>query len=128
MWGCGGGIVLFSPRSEGEQRDTHTHTHTHTPTRTRTRTRTHTQEHTGTHRNTQEHTGTHRNTQENTGTYTRMLHLPFSDLPLKKCQSFAQFFRILAWGLHFVFFVFFRGRWGLLHFGQNFGGHLGFLF
>ena len=25
------------------------------------------------------HTGTH------TGTYTRMLHLPFSDLPLKKC-------------------------------------------
>ena len=27
------------------------------------------------------HTGTH------TGTYTRMLHLPFSDLPLKKCPK-----------------------------------------
>ena len=28
---------------------------------------------------------THRNT--HTGTYTRMLHLPFSDLPLKKCPN-----------------------------------------
>ena len=27
------------------------------------------------------HTGTH------TGTYTQMLHLPFSDLPLKKCPK-----------------------------------------
>ena len=27
--------------------------------------------------------GTHRNTHR--GTYTQMLHLPFSDLPLKKC-------------------------------------------
>ena len=31
------------------------------------------------------HTHTHTHTQEHTGTYTRMLHLPFSDLPLKKC-------------------------------------------
>ena len=29
--------------------------------------------------------GEQRDTQEHTGTYTRMLHLPFSDLPLKKC-------------------------------------------
>ena len=28
---------------------------------------------------------THRNTHTHTGTYTRMLHLPFSDLPLEKC-------------------------------------------
>ena len=33
----------------------------------------------GTHTHT--HTGTH------TGTYTQMLHLPFSDLPLKKCPK-----------------------------------------
>ena len=31
------------------------------------------------------HTHTHRNT--HTGTYTRMLDLPFSDLPLKKCPK-----------------------------------------
>ena len=58
MWGCGGGILLFSPRvwaGSGGRGGTHTHTHTHT------------------------HTGTR------TGTYTRMLHLPFSDLPFKKC-------------------------------------------
>ena len=30
---------------------------------------------------TQEHTHTH------TGTYTRMLHLPFSDLPFEKCPT-----------------------------------------
>ena len=42
---------------EGERRDTHTHTHTHT------------------------HTGEH------TGTGTRMLHIPFIDLPLKKCPN-----------------------------------------
>ena len=30
------------------------------------------------------HTGTH------TGTYTRMLYLPFSDLPLKKCPKKAK--------------------------------------
>ena len=30
------------------------------------------------------HTGTHTGTHTHTGTYTRMLHLPFSDLPLKK--------------------------------------------
>ena len=28
---------------------------------------------------------THTHTHTHTGTYTRMLHLPFSDLPLKKC-------------------------------------------
>ena len=33
-------------------------------------------------RDTHTHTGTH------TGTYTQMLHLPFSDLPLKNCRSF----------------------------------------
>ena len=31
------------------------------------------------------HTGTHTHT--HTGTYTQMLHLPFSDLPLKKCPN-----------------------------------------
>ena len=31
---------------------------------------------------TQEHTHTH------TGTYTRMLHLPFSNLPLQRCPNF----------------------------------------
>ena len=36
----------------------------------------------------QEHTHTH--TRTHTGTYTRMLHLPFSDLPLKKCPNFGQ--------------------------------------
>ena len=36
------------------------------------------------HTHTQEHTHTHR------GTYTRMLHLPFSDLPLKKCLIFGR--------------------------------------
>ena len=41
----------------GGRGGTHTHTHTHT------------------------HTGTH------TGTHTQMLHLPFSDLPLKKCPN-----------------------------------------
>ena len=35
-----------------------------------------------THRNTHTHTHTH------TGTYTQMLHLPFSDLPLKKCPRY----------------------------------------
>ena len=29
--------------------------------------------------------GDERHTQEHTGAYTQMLHLPFSDLPLKKC-------------------------------------------
>ena len=51
----------------GDMRDTHTQRNTHRGT--------HTEEHT--QRNA--HRGTH------TGTYTRMLHLPFSDLPLKKC-------------------------------------------
>ena len=32
------------------------------------------------------HTHTHRGT--HTGTYTQVLHLPFSDLPLKKCPNF----------------------------------------
>ena len=32
-------------------------------------------------------THTHTQTHTHTGTYTRMLHLPFSDLPLKKCQK-----------------------------------------
>ena len=32
------------------------------------------------------HTHTHRNT--HTGTYTQMLHLPFSDLPLKKRPTY----------------------------------------
>ena len=32
-------------------------------------------------RDTHTHTGTH------TGTYTQMFHLPFSDLPLKKCST-----------------------------------------
>ena len=36
------------------------------------------------------HTGTH------TGTYTRMLHLPFSDLPLKKCPKHAASFVVRA--------------------------------
>ena len=56
-----GGILLFSPTVWAGLRgaeEGHTHTHTHT----------HTEE-------------TH------TGTYTRMLHLPFSDLPLKKCKN-----------------------------------------
>ena len=35
--------------------------------------------------------GTHRNTHTHTGTYTRMLHLRFSDLPLKKCPTFSSF-------------------------------------
>ena len=39
--------------------------------------------HGGETRDTQEHTHTH------TGTYTQMLHLPFSDLPLKKCPTIA---------------------------------------
>ena len=33
------------------------------------------------------HTHTHTHTGTRTGTYTRMLHLPFSDLPLKKCPK-----------------------------------------
>ena len=32
-------------------------------------------------------THTHRGTHTHTGTYMRMLHLPFSDLPLGKCPS-----------------------------------------
>ena len=36
------------------------------------------------------HTGTR------TGTYTRMLHLPFSDLPLKKCPIFVYFSDFLS--------------------------------
>ena len=71
------GILLFSPTvwagSGGERRDTHTHRNTQE----------HTEEHTGTHRGTHTHTGEHTHTHR--GTYTQMLHLPFSDLPLKKC-------------------------------------------
>ena len=33
------------------------------------------------------HTHTHTQQHTHTGTYTRMLHLPFSDLPLKKCPT-----------------------------------------
>ena len=33
------------------------------------------------------HTHTHTHTGTHTGTYTRMLHLPFSDLPLKMCPK-----------------------------------------
>ena len=62
MWGCGGDSAV-QPHSMGGVRGGKGGTHTHT----------HTQEHTHTH--TQEHT--------HTGTYTRMLHLPLSDLPLK---------------------------------------------
>ena len=59
--GVGGGFLLFSPTvwvgfGGGEEGPHTQHTHTHT------------------------HTGTH------TGTYTRMLHLPFSDLPLKSAR------------------------------------------
>ena len=78
--GVWGGIVLFSHTvlwvgSAGgrEEGHTHTHTHTHTVTHTHTHARAHT------HTHTEEHTHTH------TGMYTQMLHLPFSDLPLKKC-------------------------------------------
>ena len=57
-----GGILLFQSHSIGRVRgraEGHTHTHTHT----------------------------HSNTHTQTGTYTRMLHLPFSNLPLKKCPN-----------------------------------------
>ena len=88
--GVWGGILLFSPTvwavSGAERRDTHTHTHTHTHTREHTHTHTHTRTHTHTH------TGTH------TGTYTRMLLLPFSDLPLKKCSRHGQLWGVkLGW-------------------------------
>ena len=72
--GCGGAFCCSVPqygRGQGESGGTHTHTHTLTRTRTRTRTR-------------NAHTHTHRNT---TGTHMRMLHLPFSDPPLKKCPN-----------------------------------------
>ena len=76
--GCGnggegscGGILLFSPTvwagSGGEGRDTHTHTHTHTNT----------------------HTHTHWNTHTHRNVHANVLHLPFSDLPLKKCPNVA---------------------------------------
>ena len=39
------------------------------------------------HTHTQTGTHTHTHTHTHTGTYTRMLHLPFSDLPLKKCLT-----------------------------------------
>ena len=42
---------------------------------------------------------THRNTHTHTGTYTRMLHLPFSDLPLKKCPTQASVNLVCARGL-----------------------------
>ena len=60
VWG-GGGSAVQSHNMGGLMARAEGHTHTHT----------------------QEHTHTHR------GTYTRMLHLPFSDLPLKKCPSIA---------------------------------------
>ena len=41
----------------------------------------------GTHTHTHTVTHTHTHTGTRTGTYTRMLHLPFSDLPLKKCPN-----------------------------------------
>ena len=59
MWGCGGDSAVqpHSMAGVGGGRGRDTHTHTGI------------------------HTGIH------TGTYTRMLHLPFSDLPLKKCPN-----------------------------------------
>ena len=102
MWG---GILLFSPTvwagsGGGERRDTHTHTHTQTHTNTHKRTQTHTnahkRTHAHTHTRTHAHTHTQRNTHRNThtGTYTRMLHLPFSDLPLKKCPTTDMYFLV----------------------------------
>ena len=69
-----GGDSAVQPHSMGgvmggERRDTNTHTHT--------------QEHT--YRNTHTHTHTQEHTQR--GTYTRMLHLPFSDLPLESARK-----------------------------------------
>ena len=43
-----------------------------------------------------ERRGTYTGTHTHTGTYTRMLHLPFSDLPLKKCPTDAPHLRPLA--------------------------------
>ena len=61
MWGCGGDSAV-QPHSMGGVQGGRGGTHTHT----------------------------HTHTEEHTGTYTRMLHLPFSDLPLKKCPMRAK--------------------------------------
>ena len=42
--------------------------------------------------------GDRRDTQEHTGTYTRMLHLPYSDPPLKKCPILANFHKLRVAG------------------------------
>ena len=58
MWGCGGGFCCSVPQyGQGRGGEEEGHTQEHT------------------------HTHTH------TGTYTRMLHLRFSDLPLKKTTN-----------------------------------------
>ena len=67
MCGCGGDSAVQSHSMGGVRKGEKGHTHTHT------------------------HTGTH------TGTYTRMLHLPFGDLPPKKCPMNQDSSGPLAW-------------------------------
>ena len=92
-----GATLLFSPQyGRGEEGHTHTHphthTHTHTPTCTRTRTRIRARARSRAHARAHAHAHAHtEETHTQRGMCTRMLHLPFSDLPLKKCPKSAIF-------------------------------------